>query len=90
MKFLSHFELFPGYDNLKNDEDGEGLTPIDLSKNSGRSDVLVTKIEKGFRDYEFSIDGIDEFTAFKIKIVASGTDQAKYPIFEDIRVIAIK
>ena len=84
------FELFPGYDNLRNDEDGEGLTPIDLSKNSGRSDVLVTKIEKGFRDYEFSIDGIDEFTAFKIKIVASGTDQAKYPIFEDIRVIAIK
>ena len=84
------FELFPGYDNLRRDEDGEGLTPIDLSKNSGRSDVLVTKIEKGFRDYEFSIDGIDEFTAFKIKIVASGTDQAKYPIFEDIRVIAIK
>ena len=34
------FELFPGYDNLRRDEDGEGLTPVDLSKNSGRSDVL--------------------------------------------------
>ena len=84
------FELFPGYDNLRNDEDGEGLTPIDLSKNSGRSDVLVTKLEKGFREYEFSIDGIDLFTAFKIKIVASGTNQAKYPIFEDVRAIAIR
>ena len=84
------FELFPGYDNLRNDEDGEGLTPVDLSKNSGRSDVLVAKTEKGFREYEFSIDGLDEFTAFRIKIVASGIDQAKYPIFEDVRAIAIR
>ena len=84
------FELFPGYDNLIRDEDGEGLTPVDLSKNSGRSDVIVTKTEKGFREYEFSIEGLDLFTAFRIKIVASGTNQAKYPIFEDVRAIAIR
>ena len=78
------FELFPGHDNLK---DGE---IIDTKNNSGRSDVPVKSSAEGeFNDYEFSIDELEQFTGFQIKIVMSGTNEARAPRFKDLRVIAL-
>ena len=78
------FELFPGHDNLK---DGE---IIDVKNNSGRSDIPVRSSAEGeFNEYEFSVDELEQFTGFQIKIVMSGTNEARAPKFKDLRVIAL-
>ena len=78
------YKLFPGYDNIK---DGQIVDP---NLNSGRPDVFVpSSLENEFRDYEFSIDNESQFTGFQIKIVISGTNEAKPPRFKDLRAIAI-
>lgn len=85
------YELFPGFDNL-NDTDGDGFgdTVIDPANNSGRPDAFVpaSNLDE-FRDYQFSIDDLEEFTGFKIKIVCSGTNEAFAPRFKDFRTIAL-
>ena len=43
-----------------------------------------------FFDYQFSIDELEQFNGFQIKIVMSGTNEAKPPRFKDLRVISIK
>ena len=85
------YELFPGFDNL-NDTDGDGFGDqvIDPSKNSGKPDAFVSPSLTGeFKEYQFSVDNLDEFTGFKIKIVSSGTNEALSPIFKDFRTIAL-
>ena len=85
------FELFPGYDNLKDtDDDGFGDTVIDAKKNSGRSDAFVaSNKDNEFSEYQFSVDDLEQFTGFRIKIVMSGTNEARAPRFKDLRVIAL-
>ncbi len=86
------FELFPGYDNLTTDKNQDGfLDVIDSSKNSGLPDVFVTPSLNGeFLEYEFTASNLGLFTGYTIKIVASGTNQAYYPRFADLRSIAIR
>jgi len=82
------FELFPGYDNLSF-TDENGYTIINSSNNSGRADYKVrSSLENEFLEYEFSADNVGEFIGYTIKIVMSGTNQAKYPRFKDLRSIA--
>ena len=82
------YNLFPGYDNLR-DLDIEKQV-IDPGKNSGKPDVPVrASTENEFLDYEFTANNLDEFTAFQIKIVMSGTNEADPPRFQDLRVIAL-
>ena len=85
------YELFPGFDNLEDtDGDGFGDRVIDLSKNSGRPDAFVSPSEiDEFKEYQFSVDDLDEFTGFKFKIVMSGTNEAFPPRLKDIRAIAL-
>ena len=85
------FELFPGYDNLRDlDGDGYGDLVVDSSLNSGRPDKIVPGSNDGeFKEYQFSIDELDAFTGFRIKIVMSGTNEAKAPRFKDLRCIAL-
>lgn len=85
------FILFPGYDNLKDtDGDGFGDTIIDSSRNSGRADAFVRPSKDGeFLEYQFSVDNLEPFTGFAIKIVMSSTNEAKSPEFKDLRVIAL-
>ena len=85
------FVLFPGYDNLKDtDGDGFGDTIIDSSKNSGRADAFVRPSNDGeFLEYQFSIDNLEPFSGFAIKIVMSSTNEAKAPEFKDLRAIAL-
>ena len=85
------YELFPGFDNL-NDTDGDGFGDqvIDLSKNNGRSDAFVSPSNVDqFKEYQFSVDDLDEFTGFRVKIVASGTNEALAPRFKDFRALAL-
>lgn len=85
------FELFPGYDNLKLDTNLDGyLDVVDLSKNSGLSDVFVpASLINQFLDYEFSASNLGSFVGYTIKIVMSGTNQAYPPRFKDLRSIAL-
>ena len=85
------FELFPGFDNLR-DTDGDGLGDdvINSVNNSGRPDGFVASSAEGeFKEYQFSIDELEQFTGFQIKIVMSGTNEARAPRFKDLRVIAL-
>jgi hypothetical protein len=85
------FELFPGYDNLTIDLDGDGyLDVIDESKNSGRSDVFVPASVNGeFLEYQFTASNLGFFNGYRIKIVMSGTDQSNPPSIKDLRTIAL-
>ena len=72
------------------DDDGFGDTIIDVSLNNGRSDAFVTSSKNDeFKEYQFSVDDLESFTGFKIKIVSSGTDEANSTRFKDLRVIAL-
>jgi hypothetical protein len=79
------WELFPGYENL----DVNGLV-IDSDNNDGRSDQNVpSSLEDEFREYSFTVDNLPSFTAFAIKIVATGTNQALPPRIRQLRSIAL-
>ena len=85
------YELFPGFDNLEDtDGDGFGDKVIDLAKNSGKPDAFVSPSELDeFKEYQFTVDNLDEFTGFKFKIVMSGTNEAFPPRLKDVRAIAL-
>lgn len=85
------YELFPGYDNLKDtDGDGYGDEIIDKNLNNGKSDAFVPASGANeFFEYQFSVDDLEQFNAFKIKIVMSGENEAYAPLFKNLRVIAL-
>ena len=85
------FVPFPGYDNLRDtDGDGFGDSIIDATKNNGKPDArVVANAENEFSEYQFSTDDLEPFTGFRIKIVMSGTNEARPPRFQDLRVIAL-
>ena len=85
------YELFPGFDNLEDtDGDGFGDKVIDSAKNSGKPDAFVSPSDiDEFKEYQFSVDDLDEFTGFKFKIVMSGTNEAFPPRLKDFRAIAL-
>ena len=86
------FELFPGFKNLiDTTEDGFGDLVVDPSKNDGRPDSFVpASLEDEFLEYQFTAENLDLFTGFVIKIVMSGTNQARPPRFKDLRAIAVR
>ena len=87
------FIPFPGYDNL-NDTDGDGFGDqiIDSNKNSGRADSYVApnlNNENAFSEYQFSVDNLDQFNGFAIKIVTSSTNESAPVRLKDFRAIAL-
>lgn len=89
---LQSFELFPGYDNLR-DTTGSGFgdTIINPSLNSGLPDRFVrpSNIDE-FLEYVYTADNLDLFTGYSIKIVLEGSNQALAPRLSSIRSIAIR
>jgi len=82
------YELFPGFDNLK--DVGIDKQIVNPKSNNGKPDTFVpASAENEFREYEFTIDNLDEFVGFQIKIVISGTNEARPPRFKDLRAIAL-
>jgi len=85
------FVLFPGYNNLTIDNNQDGfLDVVNPSLNSGLPDKLVRpSLDNEFLEYEYTASSLPEFVGFSIKVVMSGTNQAKPPIIKNIRVIAL-
>ena len=83
------FVLFPGYkNNIDTTGDGFGDTAIDPNKNDGRPDKFIASSDK-FVEYQFTVNEIEPFTGFVIKIVMNGTDTARVPIIKNIRALAL-
>ena len=83
-----NYELFPGWSNYQ--IDGNGIKRvIDASMNDGSADSYVQESSNGqFKDYEYSVDDLPDFSAFSIKIIMAGTNQATPPLVQDLRAIA--
>ncbi len=83
---------FPGYSNRI--ESGQVIDP---ANNDGTSDNFVPKNdtlgfesnELTFKDYEFTIDNLESFRYFSIKLIGTSTNQAYPPRLRDFRVIAV-
>tara|TARA_S200002703_G_scaffold154321_1_gene156948 strand:+ start:17172 stop:24692 length:7521 start_codon:yes stop_codon:yes gene_type:complete len=86
------FKLFPGFDNLRStNDDAFGDEVIDLTKNSGKPDAFVPSSDLNeFREYQYTSENNTPFIGFAIKIVMSGSNQAQFPRFSDIRAIALR
>ena len=83
---------FPGYSNRI--ESGQVIDP---ANNDGTSDTFVPKNdtlgfdsnEIAFKDYEFTIDNLESFRYFSIKLVGTSTNQSYPPRLRDLRVVAV-
>jgi hypothetical protein len=85
------YRPFPGYKNMTDTTgDGFGDQIIDSSMNDGRPDAFVPADNIGeFSEYQFSIDDLEEFNGFKIKIVMSSTNESVPIKLKDFRAIAL-
>jgi hypothetical protein len=89
---------FPGYSNIIRSE-GFGLSNqvINIENSDGSSDVFVSKNQSlgfesndiTFKDYEFTIDNLESFRYFSIKLIGTSTNQCYPPRLRDLRVIAV-
>ena len=85
------FTAFPGYNNI--DTNG---SIIDISQNDGTSDKRVPTVDSyvpeptsdQFREYKFTIDDVVTFKSFRVKIIATSTDQSNAPQIRNLRVIS--
>ena len=87
----STYRPFPGYKNLiDSDGDGFGDQIIDSANNDGRPDAYVSpnKFDE-FSEYQFSVDDLEQFSGFTIKIVMISTNEAVFVRLKDFRVIAL-
>ncbi len=83
-----NYELFPGYSNYFVDTDGVKKV-LDPSLNDGSADSRVKQdSDRSFKDYEYTIDGLPDFTGFSIKIVMASKNQATPPVIKQLRAIA--
>ena len=85
------YRAFPGYTNMRDiDGDGFGDEIIDLGLNDGRADARVPKNNiNEFSEYQFTVDNLEQFTAFTVKIVMSSTNESSAILLRDFRAIAL-
>ena len=85
------FTPFPGYDNTKDtDGDGFGDQIIDPVNNSGRPDAKSSSNDpETFSEYQFSVNNLEQFDGFSIKIVTSSTNESTPVKLKDFRCIAL-
>ena len=85
------YRAFPGFKNMKDlDGDGFGDEVIDEANNDGRPDQFVApNPDDEFSDYQFSVDELEQFSGFVIKIVMTTTNESEAPRFRDFRAIAL-
>ena len=56
---------------------------------TGVPDVTTEADARNFKEYEFTADDLNEFSAFSIKIVGQGTNTCVVPMVSALRCIAI-
>ena len=82
--FDRDFEPFPGFSNIDQFE-----KVIDPNKNTGEPDQNVPpSVGDEFLEYSFNSRVIPAFTAFQIKVVMVGNNQAKPPKIKELRGIS--
>ena len=59
-----------------------------LNENDGRADKFIASSEK-FVEYQFTVNELEPFTGFIIKVVMNGTDTARVPILKNVRALAL-
>ena len=78
------------YKVLRNDEslpfDEIGWTYFNTN---GSPDITVEADSRNFKEYEYTVSNIAEFTAFAIKVVGQGTKTTEIPIMQNFRAIAL-
>ena len=83
--FDRDFEPFPGFSNID-----EFNKVIDPNKNTGQPDLNVpASVGDEFLEYTFNSRELSKFTAFQIKVVMVGNNQAKPPRIKELRGIAL-
>ena len=85
------YRAFPGFKNL-NDVDGDGFGDdiIDTSLNNGQADSFVAPNRfNEFSEYQFTIDDVEQFNGFIIKIVMTSTNESVPVRLRDFRAIAL-
>jgi len=85
------YRPFPGYKNMKdNDGDGFGDEIIDIGMSDGRPDAFVrANGQDNFSEYQFSVDDLEQFSGFSIKIVMTSTNESVPVRLKDFRAIAL-
>ena len=85
------YRPFPGFKNLiDTNGDGYGDEIVDDSKNDGRADAKVkANGANDFSEYQFSIDNLEQFSGFTIKIVMTSTNECVPVRLKDFRAIAL-
>ena len=75
---------------IDTDGDGFGDDIIDLGLNDGRADAQVKKNgQNDFSEYQFTINDLEQFDGFTIKIVMSSTNECAPVRLKDFRAIAL-
>ena len=87
----STYRPFPGYKNMiDTDGDGFGDVVIDNANNDGRADAFVAPNNfDEFSEYQFSVDDLEQFSGFVIKIVMTSTNESAPVRLQDFRAIAL-
>ena len=85
------YRAFPGFKNLiDTDGDGFGDQVIDPALNDGTADAKVAKNGlDDFSEYQFTVNDLEEFNGFTIKIVMSSTNECVPVRLKDFRAIAL-
>ena len=86
------FTPFPGFSNLKSN--GNIINP---KNNDGHPDVEIQKTNVldfnsnslEYKEYTFTMDNLEPFRYYRIKLVMSSTNQVYVPRVKDLRVIAL-
>ena len=55
----------------------------------GSPDITVGSDARNFKEYNYSVEGISEFSAFAVKIVGQSTNTCKVPLVSNMRAIAL-
>tara|TARA_B100000579_G_scaffold54205_1_gene38033 strand:+ start:20290 stop:27834 length:7545 start_codon:yes stop_codon:yes gene_type:complete len=85
------YRPFPGYSNLiDTNGDGYGDRVIDHGMNNGSADAQVKKSgQNDFSEYQFTVNDLEQFSGFKIKIVMSSTNECVPVRLKDFRALAL-
>ena len=74
---------------VKTSATDEGLSSAQWTEVLVDSTVPSDENASVFREYEYSLEAADPFTAFQVKVVMKSTNSSKVPTVRDLRVIAL-
>ena len=80
-----YFNPIPTYSDKKNIS---GAPDVEVTPTSGTGFSPTTESQSDFKEYQYSIDNLKEFSSFAIKIIMKSRNPALPPRIRDLRAIA--